>query len=432
MASMNIDQHECRRIQWTDSGGKRRTLRLGKIDDRTAERLKAKIEKLVLAQAHGELDDESTRWLARIEDRLHRKLSRLGLIAPREAGQLGPWIDQYLVERQSLKPASRIKLGQTRGKLLAFFPADQRLRSITRAEASDWWAELVKQKLSLATMKIHAGNAKAFFNEAQRRGLISQNPFEHLASGPTSSDTQEFISAETIERVLAACPNPRWHLVIGLARYAGLRVPSETHLLTWEDVDFQRMRLRVRSPKTDGHAGKGLRFVPITANLLPILLAGYAARGHYQYVVTIRGNGYLHNGLRRIVKAAGVKRWADGYQQLRRSFEKELVHVGGFHPITAAQWTGHSVAVSQRHYTQGVPDELYEKAAGFRTATQKATQNGSELGGNSGILPENEQGLESSNSSPCSLLQANSPACRMEIRGLEPLTFSMPSRRSPN
>ena len=432
MASMNVDKHSCRRIQWNDSNGKRRTLRLGQLDDRTAKRIHDKVERLIRVKEHGEVDDESSSWLTRVDDDLYAKLAKVGVVEPREAGQLGPWLDGYLMERKELKPASRIKLEQTKAKLIAFFPADMKLRSITRANASEWRASLVAQELSVATMKIHAGNAKAFFNEALRRRLVTENPFEHLSSGPTPSDTQEFISAETIEKVLAACPNVRWRLVVGLARYAGLRMPSETHVLTWDDVDFQRMRLRVRSSKTEGDAGKGLRFVPITANLLPILQEGLKARGDISEVVTIRGNGYLHNGLRRIIKAAKVTPWADGYQQLRHSFEKELVHVGGFHPITAAQRTGHSAQVSQRHYTQGVPDEVYERASLFKTATQNPTQNGRELGGNSAILRQNEKGPEFCNSGPFNRLHVDSSSCFMEIRGLEPLTFSMPSRRSPN
>jgi len=222
-------------------------------------------------------------------------------------------------------------------------------------------------------------------------------------------------------------------VLLALARYAGLRVPSESHGLTWEDVDFQRNRLRVHSVKTERHAGKALRFVPITANLRPVLDAAFAAR-EGTCVVTLRGNGYIHDGLRRIVRAAKVKEWPDLYQTLRSSFEKELTHLGGFHDSTAAQWTGHSVSVARKHYTHGIPDELYGKAAAFDTvkATQKATKQGLELGGKSGILPENEKGPECCNSGPFSLLPADSSACQVEVRGLEPLTFSMPSRRSPN
>ncbi len=134
MASMNVDKHSCRRIQWNDSNGKRRTLRLGQLDDRTAKRIHDKVERLIRVKEHGEVDDESSTWLTRVDDDLYAKLAKVGVVEPREAGQLGPWLDGYLMERKELKPASRIKLEQTKAKLIAFFPADIKLRSITLRE----------------------------------------------------------------------------------------------------------------------------------------------------------------------------------------------------------------------------------------------------------------------------------------------------------
>jgi integrase len=55
--------------------------------------------------------------------------------------------------------------------------------------------------------------------------------------------------------VIDACPDAEWRLLFGLARYAGLRIPSESHRLTWADVDFERARLTVHSPRrSDGKA----------------------------------------------------------------------------------------------------------------------------------------------------------------------------------
>jgi len=431
VASMNTDEHGCRRLQWNEPGGKRRTLRLGKLPSAKAVKLKERVEHLILAKQHGEMEPELAAWVAKLDDELHAKLAAVELVLAREAGQLGPWLEKYLEERVELKPGSKVKLQQTEKKLLAFFTAPCRLRSITKAQAAEWWASLLKEGLSMASAKIHAGNAKAFFNAALRRQLVNENPFLDLKSGPTPANLEHFVTLEVAQRVLQACPDVRSQVLFGLARFAGLRVPSESHLLTWDDVDFVRRRLRVRSPKTERHQGKAFREVPITQHLLPILLEAWQKRSG-DYVVTIRGNGYIHNGLQRIIRKAGVEVWEDLYQALRRSFGKDLVHLGGFHEATVAQWTGHSLTVSQRHYTKGVPDEVFDKATAFGHATQNPTQQLTEVGGSSGKKAENEKGPESSNSSPFRVLPADAPICLVEIRGLEPLTFSMPSRRSPN
>ena len=47
---------------------------------------------------------------------------------------------------------------------------------------------------------------------------------------------------------MSATRMPAWKLLFALARYAGLRIPSESPLATLEDVDFQGGRLRVPSP----------------------------------------------------------------------------------------------------------------------------------------------------------------------------------------
>ena len=87
--------------------------------------------------------------------------------------------------------------------------------------------------------------------EALRRKVIDDNPFGSLKSGPTPSRYSRYVTPGEIERVIDACPDAEWRLLFGLARYAGLRIPSESHGLTWSDVDFDRGRLTVRSPKTE-------------------------------------------------------------------------------------------------------------------------------------------------------------------------------------
>ena len=151
-----------------------------------------------------------------------------------------------------------------------------------------------------------------------------RQPFGALPTGPTPSRYSRYVTPEEIERVVAACPNDEWRLLFGLARYAGLRIPSESHLLTWGDVDFERGRLTVRSPKTERHKGHEQRVVPITPRLMELLQARFEScpEGEVR-LLTISGKGALIRPVRLIWARAGVEPWQRLWQTLRSSCEKE-------------------------------------------------------------------------------------------------------------
>src|SRR5581483_10043412 len=63
----------------------------------------------------------------------------------------------------------------------------------------------------------------------------------------------------------SAKTSSEWRLLFALSRFGGLRCPSEHLALTWQDVDGERSRFRVDSPKT------GIRWVPIFRENRPYL-----------------------------------------------------------------------------------------------------------------------------------------------------------------
>ena len=144
--------------------------------------------------------------------------------------------------------------------------------------------------------------------------------------------------------------------MFGLARFAGLRTPSETHRLTWADVDWERRRLSVYAPKTDTN-----RIVPITADLFPILQAAFdaAPEGTVNIVPLGSHRSNLHRGLEKFIKRAGLTPWDDLFQTLRRSAETDFARTHPQHAVS--KWIGHSMAVSERHYLQ-VTDDLLDTA----------------------------------------------------------------------
>lgn len=224
--------------------------------------------------------------------------------------------------------------------------------------------------------------------EAVRRKLIEENPFQHLRSGPTASNYTRYVTPKEIEKVIAACPDSEWRLWFGLASYTGLRIPSESHLLTWGDADWDKARLTVRNPRTEHHASREQRVVPIAPELMTLLMDRFSdSKEGETHLVTMRGSWHLTKTQRAACKRAGVEPWKRLWQTPGQSCEKEwAMH---FPQYAVSKWIGHSITVSGRHYANDVPDELFELAASppdndRRKARQNAQQKPSETRGNEG------------------------------------------------
>jgi hypothetical protein len=100
--------------------------------------------------------------------------------------------------------------------------------------------------------------------------------------------------------------------------------PSETHLLTWADIDFAKARLLVRSPKTERFRGHQQRLVPIVPRLMRLLEEWFdLAPDGQARLITIKSPSGRRRKMRAVMDKAKVERWDDTWQTLRRSCEIE-------------------------------------------------------------------------------------------------------------
>src|SRR5262245_16521341 len=137
MASISRDDNGRRTIQFVSGDGKRKSIRLGKVSQREAEETKLRIERLVTAQtANVSVDGETARWLGQIGESLVRKLVKAGLMTPRQTGTatLGQWLKDYREHRADVSKGTSANYLIVANRLLAFFPADPLLHTITEAD----------------------------------------------------------------------------------------------------------------------------------------------------------------------------------------------------------------------------------------------------------------------------------------------------------
>ena len=416
MASITTRKNGSRFITFRNARGIPRHITFGKVAKRYAESVKVRVEDLASASIHGHApSDDTARWLASLDDRLYGKLSAVDLVPEREHATIGALVQNYIAQREDdLKPESIRKLRQTETKLLAHFDAATPLRKITPDDAAAWRRCLKDLGLSEAAIRTHCGNVKTMLAEAVRRKVIDENPFATLKSGPTPSKYTRYVTPEEIERVIDACPDSEWRLLFGLARYAGLRIPSESHRLTWADIDFDRGRLTVHSPKTERYEGHAQRIVPITPKLMALLHDRFEAMPEGDTpIVTIAGKGAVIRRVRRIWARAGVEPWARLWQTLRSSCEKEWAMT--FPQYAVSKWIGHSIAISGRHYANAVPDELFDKAAEHGAALRNSAQRkASDRPRNERKSNDNASQSESANSRGVQVLRVLSAQCESE------------------
>jgi len=370
MASIVNGPNGRKRIMFLGGDGTRKHFSLGKAS-KFAGVVKEHVEQLLAASGANVSPPTATvKWLSKIDDDLHARIAGVGLVSDRESQNLGPWLEKYLAGRNDLKPESYRKMEQTTAKLLSHFGEATALRSLTTDRAADWRQWLAKSGLSVAAIKTHCGNAKTIFAEAERRELVEESPFRNLASGSTAASNDRYITPDEAERIMVKLPDAQWRLLFALGRLAGLRIPSESHLLTWADVDKERGRLNVRSPKTEHHAGHERRSVPITPRLMELLNEAFGdGKAPEAALVSMRGSGNVRRVLDAAIAAAGVAPWPRLFQACRASCEQEWAMT--YPQYAVSQWIGHSITVSGKHYANAVPDELFERIAGVRQRVQQ-------------------------------------------------------------
>jgi len=348
--------------------GKSQSIRLGKCSLKAAEYTRLRVESIVASRLSGApLDAETSRWLGAIGDDLHARLVRAGLIEPRqqtEAVTLGDLLDRF-VEAASVSPATLAAYRQTTESLREHFGDDKPIDAVTPADADGWRKSLVDDGYARATVAKRTNIAKAIFRKAAQWKLLVESPFDHLRVGSQSNpDRSAYVPRETIEAILDACPNDRWRAIVALVRFAGLRCPSELTRLTWGDVNWDRGRLTVRSPKIAHHEGHAIRVTPISAEVRPILMRLFeqAEHGAKRIIPDLAPASNLRTTFLKIINRAGETPWPRLFHNLRASCATDWCERFPAHAV--AKWLGHSPMIAAQHYLQ-VRDQHFAAAAGI-------------------------------------------------------------------
>lgn len=394
MASISTDGKGNVRIQFpcpTDRR-KKKTIYLGKVSKKVAAAFELRVEALVGALAGGvAVDPQTAAWVAALPDATHAKLVAVGLVAARQSQKLRTFLDEYITGREAdghTKPATLVTIRRVTADLAAVLGAETYVRTVTVAAAERFKQFYQDKELAPATTYRRLKTAKMLFKHAVKLGLLAANPFADVkGKNVNPADRLHYVTEADTRRLLDAA-NPTWRVIIALARFGGLRCPSEMLSLRWEFVDLAAGRMVVESPKTEHLEGRESRVVPVFARLRPYLEDAWelAEAGEVYVVGGPQGNAYretcqkpggwvntnLRTTFEKLIRRVGLKRWPRVFQNLRSSLETDLMRDHPIHVVTA--WVGNTPKAALGHYLQTVEADFEKAVRGDARSDASATQ----------------------------------------------------------
>jgi integrase len=235
--------------------------------------------------------------------------------------------------------------------------------SVTAGDAEGYSRWLTRTR-GPNTVRRQVGWAKQYFGAAVKHELLTRNPFVGLAANTRPDRTRDhFVTRDEAAKIMDACPDAEWRLIVALCRFAGLRCPTEVLALRWGDVLWDKERMNVPNVKTGKTTGETFRTLPLFPEVRVQLEAVFdqAPEGTEHVISRYRdANANLRTQLHRIARRAGVAMWDKPFVNMRASCATELAQKYPAYVVTA--WLGHLQAVAEAHYWQ-VTEEHFKKAA---------------------------------------------------------------------
>lgn len=231
--------------------------------------------------------------------------------------------------------------------ILRFFLSDiwKSISHITRDNIEQYFSTKIKNGMSQSAHKQLTGALKLFFYRFLEREDIIWNEFY-----PEKGERKlpNILSKGEVKKILESTENLKHKTILTLI-YAGWLRLSECVNLKIEDIDSERMTLKIRQAK-----GKKDRYVPLSPNLLVLLREYYKEYSPQKYVFEWQSsNTYSERSIQQIMKQSleksGLQKSATVHT-LRHSYATHLLEDGVDIRIIQ-EFLGHSHIRTTQIYT---------------------------------------------------------------------------------
>lgn len=206
----------------------------------------------------------------------------------------------------------------------------------------------------------HRKDLSALFRWAVDRDLMPANPCRRIKKLPVrQAETIHLTPDEWNRFLLAAGPDRPFFLTV----FYTLGRAGEIYRLKWEDLDWQRSEIRLRTRKRRGGQLEE-DWLPLAPELREHLLALQRRREHPEYVFPNPRTGRPFNQRRRrllsICRQAGVRPF--GYHAIRHLGADRLM-AAGQDLRTISRYLRHKSLATTEHYLRRRPDASLRQAA---------------------------------------------------------------------
>lgn len=321
---------------------------------------------------------------------LQDRLTEIGLIERVEKVGLFAFLDGYVERKKHRVKASTLTKEMQTVRKLKFAFGDALLDSIDLTAAEDFKIGLLDDGLSTATVSRHVVACRTIFNDAVRRGMIENNVWKDVPAGSQRGEIT-ILPTSVMDALVDGMADVEWKCLVATYRYLGCR-RSEALLLKWADIDWENHRIKITSPKTEGHDGGESRIVPLFPELKPYLDALWdITPDGTEFVFNDGLNNSNRSGedvknvgalLRKRAAKIGIEITWKPIQAFRQTRENELIRRPDLQPKAVHAWIGHDAKTAADHYLD-VTDEDFDKGAGITreppSVVHPVAQNSTEL-----------------------------------------------------
>ena len=326
----------------------------------SADRVAKIVTDILACRKRGDsLPLELFRKIELLPARVRSSLERHGLIGGIAVLSLHELLERFYASKTHLKQNTQVSYKIMGNQLTAFFGKDCRIDSIHKLDCDHFKTQrLAKQ--AACTVSRNLRRARSIFKLAVDAGWLQHNPFKEVSSNAeVNLSRQCYIDCETVHTILPHCRDDHDRLLLALARFGGLRIPSEIQLLRFSD--FTNGIIRIHSDTKTG-----AREVPLFGEIKEIFdrivaaIDGENLPGNKPGEFIFGKLGNFRDRILAAIRTSGMEPWEKLFINLRSSCITDMAERGYSEKCLDAMF-GNSALVRSRHYIQFRQDKEYAK-----------------------------------------------------------------------